>query len=54
VLRMVMISAIGRIASAVPALNPDQFFTCSSDRKRWMRLQVKGQSLAQLFKGIST
>jgi hypothetical protein len=51
---MVITSASGRIASSVPARNPDQRFACSSDRKRWMRLHVNGQSFAHLPKGTST
>lgn len=54
VLTMAMISSRGRIASSVPATNPDQLRTCSSDRKRWMLLQVKGKSLAQFLIGMWT
>ncbi len=43
----------GRIASSVPARNPDQRFACSSDRKRWIRLHVNGQSLDQSRNGTS-
>jgi hypothetical protein len=32
--------ASGRIASSVPARNPDQLLACSSDRKRWRWLHV--------------
>lgn len=54
VLTIAMTSSSGSIASSVPARNPDQFFTCSSDRKRWMRLQVNGQFVAHLLSGTST
>jgi hypothetical protein len=43
----------GRIASSVPARNPDHAFACSSDRKRWIRLQARGQFRAQSLIGIS-
>ncbi len=51
---MDMTEESGRIASSVPALNPDQRRACSSDRKRWMRLHVNGQLLDHWLIGRST
>jgi hypothetical protein len=44
----------GRIASSVPARNFDQLLACSSDRKRWIRLHVNGQSFDHWLRGMST
>jgi hypothetical protein len=49
-----MTAESGRIPSSVPARNPDQRLACSSDRKRWMRLHVNGQSLDHWPKEMST
>jgi hypothetical protein len=44
----------GRIPSSVPGRNPDQRLACASDRKRWIRLHVNGQSFAHSRIGRST
>ena len=51
---MAMTDERGRFPSSVPARNPDQLLACSPDRKRWMRVQVKGQSFDQWLMGMST